>query len=171
MKSILSGSRRAAFVVRLGLLTLLMASISCGPGKGTVSGQVLFDGKPLPGGRVTFRPTDGQHNSVSAELNEQGTFEVTLPAGEVKVCVDNTELEPAPSMGPSPLPPGLPPDLQQKLKGSGGGKAATKGQDGATGRPSGRYVKIPERYYQVETSGLQFKVVGGAQKHNLELTR
>jgi hypothetical protein len=46
----------------------------CGAGEGKVSGRVLFDGKPLPAGRVTFRPADSRMNSVSVELDEQGNI-------------------------------------------------------------------------------------------------
>ena len=82
-----------------GLVLLLPLVVGCGPGQGNVSGRVLFNGAPLPGGRVTFRPADPRQNSVSAEIDRQGNYQAVLPAGEVKVCVDNRELEPPPRIG------------------------------------------------------------------------
>lgn len=148
-----------------GLVLLLPLVAGCSAGEGKVSGRVLFDGTPLPAGRVTFRPADSRMNSVSVELDEQGNYQAVLPAGEVKVSVDNREWEPQPSLGPGPLPPGLPPEVQKAL-----GSSAKPG-DGGPVRASKRYVKIPERYHELETSELQFTVVRGEMKKDLELKK
>jgi hypothetical protein len=147
-----------------GLVLILPLVAGCGAGEGKVSGRVLFEGAPLPAGRVTFRPADSRVNSVSVELDEQGNYQAVLPAGEVKVSVDNSEWEPQPSLGPGPLPPGLPPEVKKAIAGS------AKPKEGG-GRGSKRYVKIPERYHQLETSELQFTVVRGEMKKDLELKR
>jgi hypothetical protein len=98
-----------------GLLFLLPVAAGCsGQSQGKVSGQVVFNGKPLPGGRVTFRPADPKLNLVNVQLDEQGNFAAVLPAGEVKVSVDNRELDATPIPGPGfKLPPGLPPDVKK----------------------------------------------------------
>jgi hypothetical protein len=156
----------------VGLLSLVVAVAGCGPGRGKVSGRVLYNGAPLPGGRVTFRPADPRQNTVSAELNERGEYEAVLPAGEVQVSVDNRELEPRTAQGGG-LPPGLPALSAEARKALGGkgDKSPPKPGGQAADRPSGRYVMIPTRYHDVETSGLKFTVQSGDQTHNIELTK
>jgi hypothetical protein len=156
-----------SFLFGSGVL-LLAAAVGCGgPGKGKVSGRVLLDGKPLPGGRVTFRPADPRQNSVSAELDEQGNYQADLPAGEVKVAVDNRELEPQPPMITGVVPPGISAEAAKVLGGKKGKAAPAEGG----GKPTGRYVPIPNRYYQTESSDLKFTVKRGEQKQDLELKK
>ena len=66
----------------LGLAAAAGVLAGCGPGKGRVSGQVLFNGKPLPGGWVTFQPAVRGHNPVSAEIDRDGNYSAVLPAVE-----------------------------------------------------------------------------------------
>ena len=99
MRRVVFGLWTIRCAARLGLLILAVAVVGCGPNQVKVSGRVLFDGKPLPGGRVTFRPADPSQNSVSAVIDEQGNYAAVLPAGDVQVSVDNSELEPR-SSGP-----------------------------------------------------------------------
>jgi hypothetical protein len=120
---------------------------------------------------VTFRPADARQNSVSAELDEQGNYQAVLPVGEVKVCVDNREWEPSPGPIGSRLPPDLPPEVRKALGGAKPDQPPPKAPENAPRRASARYVKIPDRYYDLETSGLQFTVASGEQKHDLELTK
>lgn len=150
-------------------LLLLAPAGGCGPGQGKVTGQVRMGGKPLPGGWVTFRPADPRQNSVSAEIDQQGNYEVVLPAGEVLVSVDNTELAPPPPDFGTAFPSGISPEVAKKL-GAGKQKAAAPAARGG-GKGSGRYVPIPERYYQAESSNLKFTVKNGDQKHDLDLTK
>ncbi|MEK7216680.1 MAG: hypothetical protein AAB289_13915, partial [Chloroflexota bacterium] len=104
---------RPAWLSRLGFVFLLPIMVGCGgPSQAKVSGQVLLGAQPLPGGRVTFCPADSRQNSVSAELDELGNYQAVLPVGDVKVCVDNRELEPSPQFGGG-LPPGLPPEVKK----------------------------------------------------------
>jgi hypothetical protein len=155
--------------VGLGLLALLLGCCGCGPGKGTLTGQVLFNNTPLPGGWVTFRPADPRANSVSAELDEKGHYSVVLPAGEVKVSIDNRNLQERTPVGGG-LPPNLPlkDDVRKAL--TGGNPTPSPPKEGNAPKPSGRYVPIPARYYTVESSGLRFTVARGGQKHDIELT-
>jgi hypothetical protein len=172
-------ARCPRLLVHLGVLAPLLAALGCSPGKATVSGKVTYNGKAVPGGTVMFRPADSRQNAVSVELDAEGNYSAILPEGEVTVLVDNRELEPQPSWGPVALPPGLPADLGRKL----GGKAKapdgpapevdpSKTADAPPTRRSGRYVKIPDKYYTLETSGLKFTVKGGGadQMQNFDLT-
>jgi hypothetical protein len=168
--------RRAARIVNsLAMALLLVVLAGCGPGTGSVSGKVTYKGQPVPGGLVMFRPADGRHNSVTAELDAEGHYPARiLPTGEVIVTIDNRELEPR--SGIPSLPPGLPlsPEMRAKL---GSGKAAPpapadgppkSGED--VRQPSGRYLPIPPKYYDAETSGLKFTIKGGEQTLDIELT-
>jgi len=147
------------------IFALLPATlIGCGPAYNRVSGRVLLDGKPLPGGRVTFRPADSAQNSASAEINEQGQYEVTLPIGDVQISIDNRELQPRAARGPIELP-ALGPDIQGKIN-SEMARSAPTGNKG-----SGRYVPVPSRYYDAETSGLSFTVKKGDQRHDIDLAK
>jgi hypothetical protein len=144
------------------MLALLGTVAGCGngpPGNGKVSGRVLLDNAPLPGGKVTFRSVDGRANLVTVELNETGAFSVNLPAGEVMVTVDNRDLEPKAPAGP--------------LRFAGPVQAIRNKAPQALPAPPkvgpGRYVKIPERYYSLESSELSFTVSPGEQTHDIPL--
>jgi hypothetical protein len=156
--------RQPAGLIPLAALAVSLAG--CGPKQAAITGRVLLDGKPLPGGRVTFRPENSAFSSVSAELNEQGQYEaVLLPVGTVHVTVDNRELEPRPPRSSiSSALPNLPPELKSKI-GSGPPRSAP-----TTPKSPGRYVKIPERYYLTESEELDFTVDGNTQQqHDVEL--
>jgi hypothetical protein len=165
MSRIVFASRRPGVMDRVGLLLLLSLAAGCGPGRSAVSGRVLLDGQPLPGGRVTFRPADSRENAVSAELDEQGNYQAVLPAGDVLVSVDNRELDDSTGRTGG-LPPDLPlsPEARQQL--GGGGLSTTKDPD----KRADLYRPIPGRYYQAETAELGFAVKGGDMKHDIELS-
>jgi hypothetical protein len=140
------------------LVALSIASLcaGCRPQTGNVSGKVVYRGQPLPGGFVTFRPDDPNTNSVSYALEADGKFVVELPVGPVKVCVDNREFE--------PLPPTLPPSLPNVNLPAEVKQAMSQPQ-----QVSERWVKIPAKYYELESTDLSFEVVGGNQQQTLEL--
>src|SRR5436190_453205 len=75
-----------------GLALLLSVALGCG-GSGTVSGTVLFKGKPLSGGKVIFRPVNTRNNPVTATIDASGHYEVKVPTGEVQISVDNRALK------------------------------------------------------------------------------
>lgn len=169
----------------LGLPFFLAILAGCSPTAVRVSGTVTYKGQPLPGGLITFRPVDGQYNSVTADIDPQGQYSVDLPAGEVMVVIDNRRLgsgsegggETTLVIGP---PPGVPlaPEMRAKLGGAPRAKAASESHPPSgpkSGPPSGptsarRYVAIPAKYYTAETSGLNFTVSGKEQTQNFELT-
>jgi hypothetical protein len=155
------------FVRRLAPLLLLGALAGCGPGEGTVSGQVKFKGKPLPGGRISFIPTDPRHPPATATLDENGRYQLTVAAGEVKISLDNRELAPLVNKGPTGLPQGLPGNI--KLPRDVKAQAPPDQPQPQFEKLPGKYVEIPGKYYQIETSGLSYKVAPGAQTHDIEL--
>jgi hypothetical protein len=155
----------------MSLLALLPVVAGCGVGQGKVSGKVLYNGAPLPGAQIMFRPADPMQNAVSARADEDGRYEAVLPVGEVKVSVDNRDQAPHKKDAPV-VSPRLPPEIAQKLKGSGQSEpAAPKSGNNNSEKPAVHYIAIPSNYYDIEKSGLGFKVEGGAgaQEHDLEL--
>jgi hypothetical protein len=156
---------------RLGLLLLLAAAAGCGAGRGKVSGRVLLNGEPVPGGWLSFRPADPKQNAVPAKVDDQGNYEAVLPVGEVFVSVTSGDLPPrGPRVGG--LPPGLPlsPEVQKTLEGGRPEQGPANAGGNAPAPQGGKYVAIPPRYADAATSGLQFRVEGGDQTHNLELS-
>jgi hypothetical protein len=162
MRPTLLRSRRPLRAICLALYLVLLATVlGCGARTGTISGQVLYNNKSVPGGLVTFHPTAAGHNAVTAMLDEQGHYEATVPAGEVKITVDNREFEPPSAPAPPPDIPGFKPPP--------GVKIGPPPKEGSHKKDTHRFVRIPEKYYKVETTDLQYKVESGPQPHNIEL--
>jgi hypothetical protein len=117
---------------------------------GAVSGRVTYKGKPLTGGVVTF--TSGKQ-VVTGALDEEGRYEVTnVPVGTVKVSVSTESVRPK--------------------KAPGGDKIRPKGELKKIEDPDKggrRFVVIPQRYSNPETSGLTLEVRPGRQQFNIEL--
>jgi hypothetical protein len=176
--------RRGCLVLQwCGLALLLSPALGCGS-SGTVSGTVYFKDKPLTGGQVVFRPANTRYNPVLGTIDPDGHFEVRVPAGEVQIGVDNRALK---SGGNAPVglsgtedpnkadqkraagpPPGVrvgPP--AGAIQAGMTGKAPTPG--GSSEKPAGTYVKIPDKYYDPFTSGINFTVKGGAQPFDIKL--
>jgi hypothetical protein len=146
----------------VGLVALPLACVAgCGDSVGTVSGRVTYQSKPVPGGLITFRPTEPGRNPASARLDEQGRFEVTVPAGDVVVTVDNQELkETAKGLSIAP-PPGA--KIPQ------GEKKESAPSPSAAERPPGRYMPIPDKYNRSDTSDLKMTVKSGSQTKDFDL--
>lgn len=157
--------------------SLALPAIGCGPGVGKVSGTVTIGGKPVPAGLITFRPDDPTANAVSAELDREGRFSIELPVGPCGVSIDNRQYEPLPKPG-SGMPSGiaLSPEVMAKLRQTPPAAEPapevdpTKTADAPVVREAGLYIKLPEKYFQVETSGLKIDVEPGEQKVDLDLT-
>jgi hypothetical protein len=114
-----------------------------------VTGKVLFQGKPLPGGLVTFVAVNGGF-AETGTIDENGNYQVQAPVGDVEIGVTNL-----------------------MLKGVGGPKGAPRLQkaEGAGLLPKkGRYVLIPPVYQDPHTSGLRYTVTPGTQTHDIELS-
>ncbi len=169
-----NGGMRAAWL-RWGLLSIVAVVAGCGQGKGKLSGRVLWNGAPLPGGKVTFRPSDPKANPVIVELDEGGNYEVSLPTGEVLVSVDNRDLEPSPApiAGSSLSLPQEVRDAMNKTKTEGAPPAPPPGGDQpsapSSSKARGKYVRISAKFYTIDTSGLKYTVPSGNQKQDIEL--
>jgi len=133
-----------------GLAALVLAG--CGGPRGTVSGQVKYNGQPLPAGEVVFICEAGDKPVVHATIQD-GHYSVSgLSVGPAQVTV--TTMAPAVQ---SKLPPGVKP-----VEPPGGGPAETPAP--------GKYVPIPPKYGRPDQSGLSCTVKGGSQTYDIDLT-
>jgi hypothetical protein len=151
-----------------GLLLLSLAA-GCAARTTKVSGQVRYKGQPLPGGIVTFQPADTKFNTVTVLLDELGNYEATLPIGEVRVAVDNRELQPQPAIPRVDLPPAVREAVKKTKSQEPPPASAEAEKPTASAQHRGKYVQIPEKYYTVEESGLTFTVDPANPKLDIEL--
>jgi hypothetical protein len=143
--------RLACCCLSLELLTLM---VGCGKNPRAaehveVSGKVLFQGKPLPGGQVTFVAVNGGFAS-SGTIDENGNYKINAPVGEVEIGVTNRMLQSIrrPKALPHPEKAGV--KESQPMK--------------------GQWVKIPSHYEDPHTSGLTYTVKSEPQTHDIELS-
>ena len=167
------GSGRCPLVL-FGLAVLMTAG--CGPSTGRLTGKVTYQGNALKGGNVTLVP-EGSGMSFSTPIQEDGTYTFEqVRSGKYKVCVETNSLKPS-SRPSGPTYPGV---------GGSRGKAQFKNEPpkGAV-LPEGykmddpfareaanakRYVAIPDKYAQPESTTLTVEVKGGPQQHDIPLT-
>jgi hypothetical protein len=122
-----------------------------------VSGRVLYGGKPLPGGRVTFVSKSGQTFSGSGNIDEKGNYKVEAPVGDVMVSVDNRML-------------GGVPVKQKGKSGEPAKKPGLKRPGSEAAQPvKGHYVQIPTKYHSPETSGLNYTIHEGSNQIEIKL--
>ena len=74
---------RLALVLALIVGFFVGCGSSTGPPRGAVQGQVTLDGKPLPRGSITFRPTSGTQGPSSGTTIVDGKFHLSAAAGPV----------------------------------------------------------------------------------------
>ena len=120
-----------------------------------VTGRVLYEGNPLPGGVVNFVTIKGAFANTGI-IDENGNYQIKSPVGEVQIGVSNKMLE---REAPKPKEDAVKSARQEK--GGGGGRAPLV---------KGRFVNIPPKYYDAATSGLKYTVKLGAQTHDIELS-
>lgn len=114
-----------------------------------VTGTVKYNGKPLPGGQIKFIGEDWA--GPEGIIDEQGQYRINPPVGKVTITVDNRMLR------------------------TGIRKEASKGAGPRPGGPEpspikGKFVKIPEKYFDPANSGLTYIVKSGPQTHDIELS-
>jgi hypothetical protein len=147
-------ARLARAICLLCLLLVLGCTSKPKPPEFTeVKGTVLFQGKPLPGGRVTFVSVTGNW-SGAGNIDDKGNYKLEAPVGEVKIGVDNTMLSPPSRKGPQP------PAAKPMLK-----RPGSEEPD----QFKGHYVDIPEKYHSPEESGLKHTVAKGAAPFDIRL--
>src|SRR5262245_57830608 len=70
----------------LVVVSVLGVAVGCGGGKGSVSGKVQLEGKPLNSGTITFFGKDGV--PYASPIDGSGNYTVTdVPAGTAKIVI------------------------------------------------------------------------------------
>lgn len=137
-------------------VSLLGSSLGCSGGSRRsaqhteVSGTVTYNGKPVTGGQIKFVGDDWA--AIEGVIDETGHYTINAPVGTVKITVDNRMVQAGAireqaSQGAGPRPGGPPP---KPIK--------------------GKYVQIPEKYYDPARCGLSYTVQKGPQTHDVVLT-
>jgi hypothetical protein len=142
-------SQKGRCRVLLLVLLLLPLTTSCGSqAKGTVSGKVTYQGKPLPSGFVTFVPEKGA--PVYSEIQSDGSYRVDqVPIGLVRIGIQPKSAQ---NTLASSAMPRNPQDVT-KLKAA---MTATETQ-------------IPSQYANPNSSGLTYTVTKGLQQYDIVL--
>ncbi len=103
----------------VGLLALILAVGLCGCGRNSgpelvqLSGTILFEGRPIPPGSLTFIPKAGEGPTATGTISEAGHFTVSthrtgdgIPPGEYRIRVESWETPP--TMGGPPAKSAIP---------------------------------------------------------------
>jgi hypothetical protein len=142
---------------------LLLAATGC-RSKATITGTVTYKGTPIPEGSVMFIPQDGSP-VVSAVINDGKYTAEKVPVGPTKVAVASL------------YNAGGPMDIGTKMMMGGGKNSAPPPDSGLpeearkmlAGRSAKRGLKIPDKYSDLENSGLTYTVTGGSQTKDFNL--
>lgn len=86
------------------------AGCDTGPQTYQVTGTISYQGKPVSGGLINFRPPKGQ--PLGGAIKEGGTYSFSLPAGQYQVRIETPpkipegwkEGDPDPMLGPLEVP-------------------------------------------------------------------
>jgi hypothetical protein len=146
---------------------LLLATTGCSSSSpGTITGKVTYNGQPVKGGSVSFISTE-DHPSGSSAIAADGTYNIaSMPSGNVIITVDTESFNPKKNIRRTSVPKYGPPKDQKLPEGyntsAGGGAMSAKEMEA-------RYVKIPEKYADQKSSGLNYTVTSGDQTHNIDL--
>ena len=118
-----------------------------------LTGKVNYKGQPVTGGTLTLLPTDGKTPKANTQISGDGTYSIVPPTlGEMKVAIET-----------------------ETIRGQTGGGAYAhlpKGEKqpdiDTSKRP--KYVQIPSKYANPNTSKLSITINPGKNDQNFDLT-
>jgi hypothetical protein len=125
----------------------VLLAAGCG-GRGTISGHVKLNGKPVPLGTISFHCQEGRREVCNALVRDGAYSAAGVPVGPARVTVVSS-FTPAAGEGAAAGRPG---------------QATGKTGRGAAGPPT-----IPRRYGDLEQSGLSLRVTTGAQVFDVDV--
>jgi hypothetical protein len=124
-----------------------------------VSGKVYYQGKPVPGGTLTFVP-EGKGEARTAIIREDGSYQIDkVQVGSAKISVVSSAVPPA------SLPRSRVPSMMDKKP----PKDAPPGMEAILATSPGKYVKLPEHFGDPDKSGLKYTVKSGSQDYDIQL--
>lgn len=159
-------ARLCSGILLCGSLVLLLGC-DTKPARGTVKGKVTLGDKPLTVGNVIFLAKDNADNVTgTAKIDNDGNYVLNdAPVGETKIAVQVPKLPPG----------GL--EMMRRMKNSPGMKdtGSVDPNDKSKsisimGDIPADFVPIPDKYADLETSGLTYTVKKGEQTHDIQLT-
>jgi hypothetical protein len=137
------------------LCGILLAG-GCG-GKGVVKGKVLYQGKPVRGGSVSFVLERG--GTMFSPIEEDGSYTIPgVPPGTAKITVETDSVRPSVMQRDAS---GGPPEFMKKY--------IQEKEPQALEQRSKRYVRIPPQYSDPDKSNLSYVVNSGQQEHDIDL--
>lgn len=177
-------NRCRRFAFSLGAFALLLPLAGgCGSGKGTLSGEVTLDGKPLPSGTITFYPAKKSLGNPLVSAITDGKYSVSgVPVGNMKVAVETTSIKRqadtfqasasssnmARSMGQRKGGGALPPEAKKAMDEE---KKSAEESKQKSKELMDKYRPIPGKYENKDTSGLSVEVKPGSNPpYNVSLS-
>lgn len=153
---ITSSPQRLRFVIGCAVVFSLVVLAGCGSGGGkknlSLNGKVTYKGKPVTGGFMRLTPADGKTQPINCPINTDGTYMAVPPVlGEMKVSIET-----------------------ESMKGQTGVRYPNMKEDKglATADTSkiAKYVPIPRKYANPQTSNLTVTIQEGKNVKDFDLT-
>jgi hypothetical protein len=147
-----------------GLPLLSMLLSGCAGGKADVTGEVRFKGQPLSVGRISFF-SDTEKKPVLTAWIVRGKYTLKgCPVGPAKISIESMR---PPKRSSDKADKNVP--SKELLKGFEPTKLPPELEELFAGEPV-KYMPIPPRFANPETSRLEYVVQRGPQTHNIDLT-
>jgi hypothetical protein len=162
------------------IAVVLITLCACGPRSGSLSGKVTYKGEPLKGGTITFL---GPY-TYSTDIKIDGSYEIAkMYSGSYRVAIETESIKGEEGSSPfsfkTPAGTKLPSknQLPPEAKDPPIGKLPVDPKAFGYSQPNvnpdydikKRYVQIPKKYGDPNTSGLTYDFPGGTQTHNINL--
>jgi hypothetical protein len=140
----------------------LLLFAGCGGGAGEITGQVTYNGEPIPVGRITFLSETGNQEVITAYII-RGKYTVpSCPTGPAKVTIESLQ-PPSPEILQGTKTLALPgPGGKNPAGGMKAAEIPPALRELADGPPV-KYMPIPLTYANPETSNLKYEVRRGSQ--------
>jgi hypothetical protein len=142
---------------RLAVAATVFALCGCAAGHGTLSGKVTYKGKTVASGNVVVVGADGIVRYGKIETD--GSYSVAdVPVGEAKIGVNS----------PNPVPD----PVVVAAANTGAKRGGRSQQNPISSTPTSDpklWFALPEKYAEVQTSGLTANVQKGQTTHDIPL--
>ena len=155
-------SRRVGSLLSSSLLmVLLLVAAGCGSSSGRVAGKISYKNNPLHGGTVTFYGPGQNGWARSSRIADDGSYHIEdMPKGLALISVETQTVK------PNPLGKAI---ATRMTKGKDIPPEVLKSSPFGQIQEEDKYVAIPPKFADPETSGLTYDVKGGKQQHDITL--